>query len=125
MRSCPMSKAPQVTSRRGLGPIQVRKRANALGNVSAASTWSWVMDVSFVQNELRRGTTTGRTNESNSSTTATSDLRRHRRREPRMSSHDRVPAVEPEDLERRFVERVNAGDVEGLVALYEPDAVMA
>ncbi len=42
-----------------------------------------------------------------------------------MSSHDRVPAVEPEDLERRFVERVNAGDVEGLVALYEPDAVMA
>jgi ketosteroid isomerase-like protein len=36
-----------------------------------------------------------------------------------------VPAVEPEDLERLYVERVNAGDVEGLVALYEPDAAMA
>src|SRR4029450_8146281 len=34
-------------------------------------------------------------------------------------------AVEPEALERLFVERVNAGDVEGLVALYEPDAGMA
>jgi ketosteroid isomerase-like protein len=42
-----------------------------------------------------------------------------------MSSDDCVPAVEPEDLGRFFVERVNAGDVEGLVALYEPDAVMA
>jgi ketosteroid isomerase-like protein len=42
-----------------------------------------------------------------------------------MSGHDRVPAVEPEDLEHLFVARVNAGDVEGLVALYEPDAVMA
>jgi ketosteroid isomerase-like protein len=34
-------------------------------------------------------------------------------------------AREPEDITRLFVERVNAGDVEGLVALYEPDAVMA
>ena len=42
-----------------------------------------------------------------------------------MSSQDRVPAVEPEDLEHLFVQRVNAGDVEGLVALYAPDAVMA
>ena len=42
-----------------------------------------------------------------------------------MSSQDRAPAVEPEDLEPLFVERVNAGDVEGLVALYAPDAVMA
>lgn len=40
-------------------------------------------------------------------------------------SHDRLPAVEPEDLERFFVERVNARDVEGLLALYEPDAVLA
>ena len=31
----------------------------------------------------------------------------------------------PEDITRLFVERVNAGDVEGLVALYEPTAVMA
>jgi ketosteroid isomerase-like protein len=43
----------------------------------------------------------------------------------RMSSHEHTPAVEPEDLERLYVERVNAGDVDGLVALFEPDAVMA
>ena len=35
------------------------------------------------------------------------------------------PAKEPNDLERFFVERANAGDVEGLVALYEPNAVIA
>ncbi len=34
-------------------------------------------------------------------------------------------AVHPEDLPRLFVLRANAGDVEGLVALYEPDAVLA
>ena len=34
-------------------------------------------------------------------------------------------AKEPEDIARLFVERVNAGDVEGLTALYEEDAVMA
>jgi ketosteroid isomerase-like protein len=34
-------------------------------------------------------------------------------------------AQTPEDITRLFVERVNAGDVDGLVALYEPDAVMA
>jgi hypothetical protein len=33
------------------------------------------------------------------------------------------PAVQPDDLARFFVERANAGDVDGLVALYEPDAV--
>ena len=37
--------------------------------------------------------------------------------------HD--PAKEPNDLERLFVERANAGDLEGLVALYEPNAVIA
>jgi hypothetical protein len=31
-----------------------------------------------------------------------------------MSSQDRMPAVEPEDLEHLFVERVTAADVEGL-----------
>ena len=31
----------------------------------------------------------------------------------------------PEDLTRLFVERANAGDAEGLAALYEPDAVLA
>jgi hypothetical protein len=35
------------------------------------------------------------------------------------------PARRPEDLGRFFVERGDAGDVEGLVALYEPDAVVA
>jgi ketosteroid isomerase-like protein len=37
----------------------------------------------------------------------------------------REPAREPEDLSDFFIERANAGDVEGLVALYEPDAVLA
>jgi ketosteroid isomerase-like protein len=35
------------------------------------------------------------------------------------------PAQEPNDLERFFVERANASDVDGLVALYEPNAVIA
>lgn len=42
-----------------------------------------------------------------------------------MSSSGYEPALEPEDLGRLFVERANSGDVEGLVALYEPDAVVA
>ena len=43
-----------------------------------------------------------------------------------MSSQDRVPAVEPEDLERLFVERVERWVMsKACVALYEPDAVMA
>jgi ketosteroid isomerase-like protein len=33
--------------------------------------------------------------------------------------------MQPEDLGRYFLERANAGDVEGLVALYEPAAVLA
>jgi hypothetical protein len=35
------------------------------------------------------------------------------------------PAAQPEDLGRYFLERANAGDVEGLVALYEPGPVLA
>jgi len=35
------------------------------------------------------------------------------------------PAKEPNDLEKFFVERANVGDVEGLVALYEPNAIVA
>jgi ketosteroid isomerase-like protein len=35
------------------------------------------------------------------------------------------PAKEPNDLEKFFVERANAGDVEGLVALYEPNAILS
>jgi uncharacterized protein (TIGR02246 family) len=34
-------------------------------------------------------------------------------------------AAQAEDLARLFVERANAGDAEGLAALYEPDAVLA
>ncbi len=37
--------------------------------------------------------------------------------------HER--AAEPEDLGRLFLERANARDVEGVAALYEPDAVLA
>jgi ketosteroid isomerase-like protein len=35
------------------------------------------------------------------------------------------PAPNPEDLARFFVLRANAGDVEGLVALYEADAILS
>ncbi|ONF72917.1 YybH family protein [Amycolatopsis keratiniphila] len=34
-------------------------------------------------------------------------------------------ATEPNDLGKLFIERGNARDVDGLVALYEPDAVLA
>ncbi|MBK7975733.1 MAG: nuclear transport factor 2 family protein [Deltaproteobacteria bacterium] len=35
-----------------------------------------------------------------------------------------IPARTPEDLTRLFLERANAADIEGLLALYEPDAVL-
>ena len=35
------------------------------------------------------------------------------------------PANDPNDLETYFVARTNAGDLEGLVALYEPGAIIA
>ena len=38
---------------------------------------------------------------------------------------NRENAKTPEDLTRLFVERANAGDAEGVAALYEPGAVMA
>ncbi|MDA4130343.1 MAG: nuclear transport factor 2 family protein [Thaumarchaeota archaeon] len=37
----------------------------------------------------------------------------------------REPARQPEDLDRFFLERANAGDLEGVVALYEPAAVLS
>lgn len=40
-------------------------------------------------------------------------------------SETREVALLPEDLARFFVVRANAGDVEGLVALYESDAVLS
>src|SRR3954452_21781432 len=38
---------------------------------------------------------------------------------------DMTTARIPEDITRLFVERVNAGDAQGLADLYEPDAVIA
>jgi len=38
---------------------------------------------------------------------------------------ERERAAQPEDLGRFFVERANTGDVDGLVALYEAEAVLA
>jgi ketosteroid isomerase-like protein len=35
------------------------------------------------------------------------------------------PATDPNDLARFFIERGNVGDLEGLVVLFEPDAVVA
>lgn len=34
------------------------------------------------------------------------------------------PAREPEDLARFFISRANAGEVDGLTTLYEPEAVL-
>ncbi len=36
----------------------------------------------------------------------------------------REQARRPEDLSRLFLERANAGDVDGVVALYEPEALL-
>ncbi|CAO4157023.1 hypothetical protein DHODJN_24775 [Methylorubrum extorquens] len=47
------------------------------------------------------------------------------REERAMSETQRDVAREPEDLARLFNERASAGDAEGLVALYEPQAVVA
>ncbi len=41
-----------------------------------------------------------------------------------MGDHTSEPAHDPEDLARLFVSRANAGDAEGLAALYERDAVL-
>lgn len=40
-------------------------------------------------------------------------------------SEARGRAERPEDITRLIVERMNAGDAEGVAALYAPDAVMA
>ena len=36
----------------------------------------------------------------------------------------REPARDPQDLERLLVSRQRAGDIDGMTALYEPDAVL-
>src|SRR6201996_511539 len=38
---------------------------------------------------------------------------------------DQEPPRDPDDLGRMFLQRANAGDVDGVVALYEPGAVLA
>ena len=40
-------------------------------------------------------------------------------------TYPRDRRAQPEDLTRLFVERANAGDADGIAALYEEDAVMA
>ncbi|HEY1383655.1 MAG TPA: hypothetical protein VGF43_08565 [Dongiaceae bacterium] len=37
---------------------------------------------------------------------------------------ERVPARDPQNLERFLIDRQHAGDVEGMVALFEPQAVV-
>lgn len=41
-----------------------------------------------------------------------------------MSMIDRAPARDPQDLERLLVERQHQGDIDGMVALFEADAVI-
>lgn len=38
---------------------------------------------------------------------------------------NRTPAYDPQDLEQLVVSRENAGDVDGMAALYEPQALLA
>ncbi len=42
-----------------------------------------------------------------------------------MNSKNQNSARDPQELAQLLVARANAGDVEGMVALYEPDAVLA
>ena len=42
-----------------------------------------------------------------------------------MSTNNRKLAMDPQELAQLLVARANAGDVEGMVALYEPNAVLA
>ncbi|CAN7646715.1 YybH family protein [Rhizobium sp. LjRoot254] len=41
-----------------------------------------------------------------------------------MNAMQRQPAREPNDLERLLIERQHAGDIDGMTALFEPDAVI-
>jgi ketosteroid isomerase-like protein len=41
-----------------------------------------------------------------------------------MGVQSREPAREPNDLERLLILRQHAGDIEGMVALFEPDALV-
>ena len=41
-----------------------------------------------------------------------------------MTDRTPEPARDPQDLERLLVERQNAGDIDGMMVLFEPDAVV-
>ncbi len=41
-----------------------------------------------------------------------------------MGVQNREPARDPQDLERLLVDRQHAGDIEGMVALFEPEAIV-
>ncbi len=42
-----------------------------------------------------------------------------------MSHKNQKPILDPQDLEPLLIARAHAGDVDGMVALFEPDAVLA
>eukprot|EP01035_Chromulina_nebulosa_P047213 gene47213-63986_t len=42
--------------------------------------------------------------------------------EQRMNAKNRQPARDPQDLERLLIDRQHEGDIEGMTALFEPDA---
>jgi hypothetical protein len=44
--------------------------------------------------------------------------------EERSMTQDSNPARDPQDLERLLIDRQHAGDVDGMVALFEPQAVV-
>jgi ketosteroid isomerase-like protein len=46
------------------------------------------------------------------------------REEINVSTQSRKPAVDPQELTQLLVARANAGDVDGMVELYEPGAVL-
>lgn len=41
---------------------------------------------------------------------------------PSLTNH--APVLDPQELERLLIQRQHAGDVDGMVALFEPDAVV-
>jgi ketosteroid isomerase-like protein len=42
-----------------------------------------------------------------------------------MNQKNHEPALDPQELERLLISRANAGDVDGMVDLFEPNAVLA
>ncbi len=42
-----------------------------------------------------------------------------------MNQKNHKPALDPQELEPLLIARANAGDVDGMVALFEPNAVLA